>query len=53
VGTQVDSFVLTAIFLDVECINKIYSLVLTAILLDVECINTNIQLGSDLYIVRR
>jgi hypothetical protein len=34
-------------------LTPIYSLVLTSILLDVECLNTNIQLGSDSYIVRR
>jgi hypothetical protein len=34
-------------------LTQIYSMVLTYILLDVECPNSNIQLGSDLYIVRR
>jgi hypothetical protein len=34
-------------------LSQIYSLVLTSILLNVECPNTNIQLGSDSYIVRR
>jgi hypothetical protein len=50
---QIYSLVLTYILLDVECLNTIYSLVLTDILLDVECFDTNIQLGSDIYIVRR
>ena len=45
--TQINSLVLTGLFLDVECLKRNICFVLTSLLLDVESRKTNVQLSYD------